>query len=548
MRQYRSGATVRALGVALAGAAALVLAGPSSASEVAPAKTAGIRTVEVDLAKAGRPLDRSFNLAVGSDFSGTLIRPDSLAQLKTAVDELGFRYLRFHAIFHDALGTVRQVDGKTVYDWTKIDQLYDAMLHMGIKPFVELGFTPQAMATSPQTIFYWKGNTSHPQMDRWAGLIAAFVRHLEQRYGRREIRTWYFEVWNEPNLAGFWQDADQAAYFHLYDVTARTIKRIDPKLRVGGPATAGAAWVPTFIAHVAQVRAPLDFITTHTYGVDGGFLDQDGKADTKLSPSPDAIVGDVRRVRAQIQASPRPGLPLYITEWSTSYTPRDAVHDSYVSAAYILAKLKASEGLAQGMSYWTFSDLFEEPGPPTAPFQGGFGLMTPEGIRKPAYFAYKYLNALGQTELKTTDTQSLVTWDDGVLKALVWDFVTPRQDKTDRDFYTKVLPARSAPPVSLDLKHLRPGTYRVEIHRTGFDANDAYTAYLLMGSPVSLSPEQLRKLQDATRDIPEVRQLTIGSTGAATLRIPIRTNDVVLVVVKKPSLQPRSSAEVPGVL
>lgn len=502
--------------------------------------------VTVDGPKA--PLDRFFNLSVGSDYPGTLIRADSLAQLRIQHRELGFRYVRFHAIFHDVLGTYREVQGKPVYDWTKIDYLYDHLLAMGVRPFVELGFTPEAMKTSDQHVFYWKGNTSHPQMDQWARLVAAFARHLEQRYGRREIRRWYFEVWNEPNLASFWQNADQAAYFHLYDVTARTIKRIDPKLRVGGPATAGAAWIPSFIAHVVQVGAPLDFITTHTYGVEGGFLDQDGKADTKLSPSPDAIVSDVRRVRAQIQASRRPGLPLYITEWSTSYTPRDAVHDSYVSAAYILAKLKACEGLAQGMSYWTFSDLFEEPGPPTAPFQGGFGLMTPEGIRKPAYFAYKYLNALGRTELKTPDTQSLVTWDDGVLKALIWDFATPRQDKTDRDFYTKILPARSAPSVSLDLKHLRPGTYRVEIHRTGFDANDAYTAYLRMGSPASLSPAQLRKLQDATRDIPEERQLTIGPTGAATLRIPIRTNDVVLVVVKKPSLQPRSSAEVPGVL
>lgn len=496
------------------------------------------RQIDANVDGSKAPLDRFFNLSVGSDYPGTLIRADSLAQLGIQHRELGFRYVRFHAIFHDVLGTYHEVEGKPVYDCTRIDYLYDHLLVMGVRPFVELGFTPEAMKTSDQHIFYWKGNTSHPQMDRWAGLIAAFVRHLEQRYGSKEIRRWYFEVWNEPNLAGFWQDADQTAYFQLYDVTARTIKRIDPKLRVGGPATAGGAWIPAFIAHVAQVGAPLDFITTHTYGVEGGFLDQDGKADTKLSPSPDAIIGDVRKVRGQIQASHRPGLPLYITEWSTSYTPRDAVHDSYVSAAYILTKLKACEGLAQGMSYWTFSDLFEEPGPPTAPFQGGFGLMTPEGIRKPAYFAYKYLNALGRTELKTPDTQSLVTWDDGVLKALVWDFVTPRQDKTDRDFYTKVLPARSAPPVSLDLKHLRPGTYCVEIHRTGFDANDAYTAYLRMGSPASLSTEQRRKLQHLTRDIPEVRQLTIGPTGAATLRIPMRTNDVVLIVVKKTVASP----------
>jgi xylan 1,4-beta-xylosidase len=489
------------------------------------------RHISIDVTGKSSTLDRFFDLSVGSDYPGTLIRDDSLAQLKTVEQELGFRYIRFHAIFHDVLGTYKEVNGKPVYDWAKIDYLYDKLLGMGIRPFVELGFTPEAMKTSDQTIFYWKGNTSHPQLAKWTALVDAFARHLEQRYGQKEIRSWYFEVWNEPNLAGFWEGADQQAYFRLYDATARTLKHVDPQLKVGGPATAGAAWVPELIAHVEREKVPLDFISTHTYGVDGGFLDEHGQSDTKLSPSPDAIVGDVRRVREQIQHSSKPGLPLYFTEWSTSYTPRDPVHDSYVSAAYILSKLKASEGMAQGMSYWTFSDLFEEPGPPTAPFQGGFGLMNPQGVRKPAYFAYKYLHQLGHAELKTSDPQSYVTWDGKALKMLAWDFQTPKQDKSNRSFYTKVLPTQPAEALSIDLKHMKPGHYRVAIHRTGFDANDAYTAYLRMGSPASLNPEQLRKLQAVTEDKAEMRTVEVGSSGAASLSVPMRVNDVVLVEV-----------------
>src|ERR1019366_3375710 len=183
-------------------------------------------------------------------------------------------------------------------------------------------------------------------------------------------------------------------------------KAVDPGLKVGGPSTAGAAWIPEFLAHVKRSGANVDFVTTHTYGVQGGFLDENGKTDTKLDPSTDAILGDIRHVREQISASPYPGLPLYLTEWSTSYTPRDSVHDSYISAPYILAKLKGAEGLLQGMSYWTYTDLFEEPGPPTAPFQGGFGLLTPQGIRKPAFFAYKYLHALQGDNLTASDPQA----------------------------------------------------------------------------------------------------------------------------------------------
>ncbi|MGA9659021.1 MAG: beta-xylosidase, partial [Asticcacaulis sp.] len=284
------------------------------------------RHIPIDVAQAGQPLDRFFDLSVGSDYPGTLIRDDSLTQLTTIRDELGFRYIRFHAIFHDVLGTYKVVDGKPVYDWTKIDYLYDRLLSIGIKPFVELGFTPEAMKTSDNKIFWWKGNTSHPDPKQWMALVTAFTQHITDRYGRTEVQSWPFEVWNEPNLNGFWEGADQAAYFSLYDDTARAIKAVDPKIKVGGPSTAGAAWVPEFIAHTQKSGAPVDFITTHTYGVHGGFLDEKGQSDTKLSMSPDAILGDVRNVRKQISDSATPGLPLYFTEWSTSYTPRDPVH------------------------------------------------------------------------------------------------------------------------------------------------------------------------------------------------------------------------------
>ncbi|HVJ00755.1 MAG TPA: beta-xylosidase, partial [Sphingomonas sp.] len=224
-------------GMTLAAALACIPA-PAASAQAESAAPGQVRQIDIDLRKAADPLDRSFNFSVGSDYPGTLIRPESLAQLKTAVDELGFRYIRFHAIFHDVLGTVRVENGKTVYDWTKIDQLYDALLGMGIKPFVELGFTPQAMASSPQTLFYWKGNTSHPEPKAWGALVDAFVRHLRSRYGEAEVRSWYFEVWNEPNLDGFWERADQKAYFDLYETSVRAIKAVDPRLRVGGPATA----------------------------------------------------------------------------------------------------------------------------------------------------------------------------------------------------------------------------------------------------------------------------------------------------------------------
>jgi xylan 1,4-beta-xylosidase len=493
------------------------------------------RIIVADVTQITGPVDRFFDLSVGSDYPGTLIRDDSQAQLKLAVDELGFRYIRFHAIFHDVLKTVRVENGKTVCDWAGIDRLYDDLLARHIKPFVELGFTPEALATSKNSIFYWHGNTSHPDPQGWRNLIDAFTRHIEQRYGKDEVRTWYFEVWNEPNLSGFWEGGDQKAYFELYDLTSNTIKAIDPALRVGGPSTAGAAWVPEFLAHVKQSGAAVDFVTTHTYGVDGGFLDEQGKSDTKLSPSPDAIIGDVRRVRQQIAASAFPNLPLYFTEWSTSYTPRDAVHDSYISAPYILSKLKACEGLVQGMSYWTYTDLFEEPGPPTASFEGGFGLLNREEIRKPAYFAYKYLHALQGNTIASNDPQSMMAINGGTVTAVVWDFEQPEQKVSNRPFYTRIVANHPAAPVQLKLTHLAPGAaYHFQMYRTGFHANDAYSAYIEMGSPKDLNPDQVTRLNELTRDLPEKDQIVRSATdGVLQIDLPMNSNDILLIELRK---------------
>ena len=348
------------------------------------------------------------------------------------------------------------------------------------------------------------------------------------------MRSWFFEVWNEPNLDGFWEKADQQAYFELYENTARTIKAIDPQLRVGGPSTAGAAWVPEFLSFVAARKVPVDFVTTHTYGVDGGFLDEEGKEDTKLSRSPDAIVGDVRKVRAQIQASKFPNMPLYFTEWSTCYTPRDPVHDNYVSASYILDKLKGAQGQLQGMSYWTYSDIFYESGPPPSAFHGGFGLMTIDGIRKPAWFAYKYLHALSGRAVPTADAQSWASSDGKRTSAIVWDWRIPDQKVSDRPYYTKVHPAVPAVPVTLRFAHLAPGSYRLEVRRTGFEKNDPQSVWIGMGKPTTLSAAQRAKLQSLTRDLPERNALVqVPARGGYSLTLPMRTHDVLLVTMER---------------
>jgi xylan 1,4-beta-xylosidase len=276
-------------------------------------------------------------------------------------------------------------------------------------------------------------------------------------------------------------------------------------------------------------------VTTHTYGVQGGFLDEEGKSDTKLDPSPDAIIGDVRRVREQISASAFPGLPLYFTEWSTSYTPRDPVHDSYISAPYILTKLKASEGLLQGMSYWTYSDLFEEPGPPTASFQGGFGLLNPRRHSQAGILRLQVSSRASGDSSGQAIPQAMLSTHNGNFTAVIWDFEQPDQKVSNRPFYTRLIPAHAAAPVEVAGNASGPGAaYRLEVHRTGYHANDAYTAYMEMGSPKDLTRSQVAHLNDLTRDLPETdRTVLSGPDGSIEVTVPMNSNDIVKVTLKR---------------
>jgi len=517
--------------LAFACIASLCAAALLSAQTPAPAD----RVISANLNNIQGPRDMAWQECVGSGHAALLLSHGNLQQMARVEHDIGFRFVRFHGLLTDDMNVYHETNGVPSYDFSRIDALYDSLLHLGIKPFVEFGFMPDALASGKQEIFYWHANVTPPKdLDRWAALIRELTQHLQDRYGAAEVKTWRFEVWNEPNYPGFWPNADQSAYFKLYDATAAAVKSVNPSFKVGGPATAGAGWVPEFLAHTQQVHAPVDFVSTHTYAVSSGFLDADGNADLVLSTAPDAISGDIARVHQQIQASSQPTLPLNITEWSASYSSRDPVHDSYTSAAFVLEKLKQAEGLASAMSYWTYSDLFEENGPPPAAFHGGFGLLTRDNIPKATYFAYKYLNQLGPTQLKSADAESWITRKGNDVQTLVWSYAPLPQSEGNKAFYRKLHPAQPVAPVDLKLSGLAPGRYRLTVRRTGYQHNDAYSAWIDMGLPKDLTPAQLIALNHLVEDVPESSvEVTVDSSGCFEHRFDMRQNDIVLVSMER---------------
>ena len=496
--------------------------------------TAQSRLINLDYTNVKGPHNKFFREVVGAGRAAEGLRADWQRDLALVHRECGFKYIRFHGLLQDELDVYREDrEGKPIYNFQNIDVLYDAILKVGMRPFVELSFMPQALASGTKTIFWWKANISPPKdYGKWETLTRALVQHWTERYGAEEVKQWYFEVWNEPNLDIFWS-GNQGDYFKLYETTVRAVKSVSQEYRVGGPATAGRGWIRETINFAVIKHVPLDFVTTHDYGVKGIGFDQ-GHEQLQLITDAGAIVNGVRDSRSQITNSPLPKLPLHYTEWSTSYSSRDPVHDSYISAAYILEKLKGSEGYADSMSYWTFTDIFEESGPAPTPFHGGFGLVNFNGLRKPSFYAYQFLNKLGDTELKSTDASSWSCKSANGVQVLLWNFTNPSTSESNQKYFKRDNPAKDAAPVQVSLQKLPPGLYNFKLFRVGYGANDVYGEFLKLGSPENLSREQLRQLSEKTDGRAVISdQFRIGKKGSFEYEVKMHENDVVLMMLEK---------------
>ncbi len=392
------------------------------------------RTTDEKGARFTKPWAR----CVGSDRVSTMLRGEYWERFRTLREVMPVDYIRCHGLLCDELGVARrrEWEGKKVlaFNFAYLDQIFDTMREHRVRPFVELGFMPEAMASGSQTVFWWKGNVTPPsEWEEWASLVTALVRHWIERYGIDEVRRWPFEVWNEPNLTVFWKDADQAAYFKLYEVSVRAIKAVDSSIPVGGPAICGGMdhWIDDFLGFVKANSLPLDFFSRHLYA---------GQTPSLTTPEflyqsladPQKPVDELRDVRRRITDNGFASLPLHITEFNTSWHPLCPVHDTPYNAAYLGRLLSESGRYAESLSYWTFCDLFEEADVGPSLFHGGFGMIARHGILKPTFHLFAFFNRMGETVLRRDDHCLVTRRSDGTVAMVAWNPVQTADSGGDR--------------------------------------------------------------------------------------------------------------------
>ncbi len=461
------------------------------------------------------PFPHYWERMFGSGRAILSLRDSYRRDLRTVKDATGFEYIRFHAILNDEVGVYDEdADGKLVYNFSYIDQIYDGLLENGVRPFVELSFMPKKMAASDVTQSFWYHPSVSPPKDwtKWQDLVSHFAQHLVDRYGIEEVSHWYFEVWNEPNLDFWGGQPKEETYYQLYDQTAHALKDVNPRLRVGGPATAQAAWVDQFLRHVTENHTPIDFVSTHIYGNDSAkdvFDTDENISRTQM------VCRAAQKIHDQVKASPKPDLPIIFSEYNASYKNETAVTDSIFMGPWLADTVRQCDGLADILAYWTFSDVFEEQGVIKQPFYGGFGLIAEDGIPKPSLNAFKLLHRLGENRITVdTDTAIATRRLDGTVVVAVWNLFLPEETGQSKD-------------VTIVFKGVK-GHHRTLLYRLDADHGSVAATYDKLGRPAYPSAKEIEQLRRAAGlPAPESRWLqndeitiTLPSQGLVLLEIP----------------------------
>jgi xylan 1,4-beta-xylosidase len=473
------------------------------------------------------------SVAVGRAYE--LLRHDLLEHLAFLQREIGFEYTRFHAIFHDDMNVYHEdAQGRACYQWHHVDKVLDETLKLGLRHIIELNPMPSALASGETTMFAYQMNVTPPKSyEKWEALVRAFVEHVVERYGRREIATWYFEVWNEPDLQGFWTGTREE-YWRLYEASARAVKAVDPQFRIGGPATSKGAWVGDFIEHCVDNHVPLDFVSTHEYPQDEYCLYPERNG----SPHEPGMffVDTVKGVKETLQRSPRPDLPLLYTEWNTqcgkpgrevTWTRNEDV-DNLHAASLICHLCTALDKTVEAMTWWVASDIFEEGGIPPEPFSCTYGLLTVRGTPKASFHAFKLLSRM-TGQLLAVDlppdrpglANAIATTEDGRVKVLLWNHIPHEVEASAwQETLSLALPDALKMHDSLQVLsvHLREGK------------GSAYETWVKLGRPLNLTRLQEDLIEAHSRPEYGVRAVS-AQEGLLKLPVSLAPDEVLFLEI-----------------
>lgn len=488
---------------------------------------------ELDLSNMSEQrINKAWNFGFNTCHAALWLREDLPAQADQ-IKELGFRYVRFHNTISSYTGIYSEDEqGNPVYFFDKLDQIIDRVLKAGYYPFWEISYCPELLAPKKKKfLFYECYNVEPVSFERWDELIRQIIRHFLERYGLECVKEWYFEVWNEPDIA--YEDKTPETYFRLYDHTVLAVKSVCSRLRVGGPATSKCLWIEEFVKHIEQgseisgyQQIPCDFISTHCYPSDLAFLPSAvGEVELQNSNVMYEMFAAAKKV---IDGSALKGLPFIMGEWNSSAGPLAMNHDEKNNGAFIVKIFDELQDVIDGSLYWNMSDIYEEQGFHYLPFHGGYGLMTVNDIPKSSYNAFALLNQVEgfrvrpQYEGQRNGVGVLAALDDekGCLNILLYHYVEPDDSRTQ------------ACEIEIVIKGIAKACVSSRTTAITDASGSAYEWWLQMGKPDFLNLEKLEFLMKKSR-MEQTRNVLFREKGRSEYRIHelLQPSDVKLIQI-----------------
>lgn len=508
----------------------------------------------VDIFKETYPYSKTWQFGIGNDHAYTLTRKDVCEYLKFVKKELGFKFLRFHGIFDDDMHIYQRLSDFPLFskmakankiveiNFKQVGVVLDNILNAGFKPYIELSFMPSALASKNVLGFHYKNNITPPKSyKKWADFIKQFIIFLIERYGLTEIKKWYFEVWNEPDIQVIFFRGTKDEYFKLYKATVNAIKSISKDIKVGGPSTSGCVWIEDFIKFCEEENLPYDFISTHHYPGDGfgnnfgperfkeikekiNYMAKNGgristaMRDFFFHPTEyvkypkDILTEKDKKLRALV-----PNKPIYISEWNVLAVYAAPIHDEKMAASFIIKTALDTKNILDGHMFWCLSDYFEEQFLINKPFHGGFGILNNNGIPKPNFYAFKILNMLykNRFDVNCDKIKCSCFKKENKLQILLYEF--------DFDYYKN-----ETNDINIRLNN------KIKKACVSY-INDVYCNpkkyWEELGSPEVLSNAQVEKIKNETK----LTKLPLDystNNNETILNVKLSTNDVILIEVE----------------
>lgn len=470
-------------------------------------------SIKIDLRQKKEKINHKWKRLTTIGRAKDALNNDIQNQLKIIQKEIEFKYIRFHGIFNDEMKVYDEDDsGNIIFDFSEIDKLFTFLDSINLKPFIELGFMPSKLAKEQNKIFDRPMIISPPKdINRWNTLIEAFINHCISRYGLKEVETWYFEVWNEPEVVNLFGFKDVNEYYNLYENTYNTIKSISKDIKVGAPGInficcGSYKWTKDFYDFCSSKNIDPDFIYSHSYTY---IVDKDIKEININSLSENGILPEdenflsnyIDELDNKGKEINKKDKDIYITEWNSSPSHRELTHNTCYKSAFIVKNIVENMDRTESLAYWAISDFIEELPLPKDEFHGGVGLITINSIKKAAYNAFYLLAKLGNMVIDKGEgfyvTKSSIGYQMILYNYCHFDKIYLYMDTskiTQEDRY-KVFKNDNSKEFNFVLENIDSGNYEIKEYRVNRNHGSSFDAWVEMGAPKYLEQEELEYLK-----------------------------------------------------